>query len=72
MGHTVVAAINRQIAHYAYHVGQIVHIAKMIQGEKWQSLTVAKGKSGDFNAEKFSQPKRHAHFSDEILKGKSE
>lgn len=72
MGHSVVEAINRQIAHYAYHVGQIVHIAKMIQGDKWQSLTIPKGKSGTFNAEKFSQPKRQAHFSEEVLKSKSE
>ena len=72
MGHRVVEAVNRQIAHYAYHVGQIVHIAKMIQGEKWQSLTIPKGKSGTFNVEKFSLPKRQAHFSEEVLKSKSE
>lgn len=36
--HTVVDAINRQLAHYPYHVGQIVFIGKMLAGEKWESL----------------------------------
>ena len=54
--HTVVEAINRQIAHYAYHVGQIVQIGKMVQGEQWKSLTIPKGQSQTFNAEKFSKP----------------
>ncbi len=47
--HTVVEAINRQLSHYAYHVGQIVFIAKMIRDEQWQSLSIARGKSRDFN-----------------------
>ena len=68
MGHTVVEAINRQIAHYAHHVGQVVHIGKMIQGDQWQSLSIPKGKSASFNAEKFSKPKHQGHFSGEILK----
>lgn len=38
--HTVLEAINRQIAHYAYHVGQIVFIAKMLKGAEWQSLSI--------------------------------
>jgi len=42
-------AINRQLAHYPHHVGQIVYIGKMIRNEKWQSLSIAKGASGDFN-----------------------
>ena len=72
MGHTVVEAINRQIAHYAHHVGQIVHIGKMIQGDQWQSLSIPKGKSASYNAEKFSKPKHQAHFSDEILKSQNQ
>lgn len=71
-GHTVVEAINRQVAHYAYHVGQIVHIAKMIQGDGWQSLSIPKGKSSSYNNEKFAQPKRREHFNDEILKAKNQ
>ncbi len=41
--------INRQIAHYSYHVGQIVYLARHFAGEKWQSLTIPKKKSGEFN-----------------------
>ena len=52
--HTVMDAINRQLAHYPYHVGQIVFIGKMLAGEKWQSLSIAPGKSGAFNDAMFS------------------
>lgn len=47
--HSVMEAINRQIAHYAYHVGQIVYLAKAIQSSKWETLSIAKGKSQEFN-----------------------
>jgi hypothetical protein len=53
--HTVVDAINRQLAHYPYHVGQIVFIGKMIAGTKWNSLSIPKGNSEKFNAESFSK-----------------
>ena len=53
--HTVLDAINRQLAHYPYHVGQIVFIGKMITGEKWHSLSIPKGRSETFNAEKFNK-----------------
>jgi len=55
--HTVVEAINRQLAHYPYHVGQIVFIGKMICGSDWVSLSIPKNKSEDFNQEMFSKPK---------------
>lgn len=42
-------AINRQIAHYAYHVGQIVFLAKHLKASDWKSLSVPRNKSGDFN-----------------------
>jgi hypothetical protein len=48
--HTVVQAINRQIAHYAYHVGQIVYLAKHFKSNDWQTLSVPKNKSAEFNA----------------------
>lgn len=48
--HSVMQAINRQIAHYAYHCGQIVLLAKHFQQGQWTSLTVPKGKSEEFNA----------------------
>jgi uncharacterized damage-inducible protein DinB len=47
--HSVMQAINRQIAHYAYHCGQIVFLAKHLQADQWKSLTVPRGKSEEFN-----------------------
>ncbi len=47
--HSVMQAINRQVAHYANHVGQIVLLAKHFAGAKWQSLTIPKNRSGEFN-----------------------
>ncbi len=69
-GHTVMEAINRQLAHYPYHIGQIVFIGKMLNNEKWQSLSIPKGHSEIYNAEKFAAPKHTAHFTDEILEDK--
>lgn len=69
-GHTVLEAINRQLAHYPYHVGQIVYIGKMLCDTRWNSLSIARGKSNSYNAEKFSQPKQKSHFTDEYLKPK--
>lgn len=56
-GHTVTEAINRQLAHYAYHIGQIVFIGKMIKGKHWKSLSVPKGQSTAYNKEKFAKEK---------------
>lgn len=42
-------AVLRQLAHYPYHVGQIIYIAKMIKGNDWQNLSIAKGNSKQFN-----------------------
>jgi hypothetical protein len=47
--HSVMQAINRQIAHYAYHCGQVVFLAKHLQANQWKSLTVPRGKSEEFN-----------------------
>jgi uncharacterized damage-inducible protein DinB len=52
---TVVEAINRQLAHVPYHVGQIVFIAKAIRGTAWESLSIPKGKSEEFNAKLFGK-----------------
>jgi hypothetical protein len=46
--HSVMQAINRQTAHYAYHVGQIVLMAKYFAGDGWKALTVPRGKSQEF------------------------
>jgi hypothetical protein len=45
---TVVDVINRQLAHYPYHVGQIIYIAKLITASNWKNLSIAKGKSKSF------------------------
>ncbi|MGB1204380.1 MAG: DUF1572 family protein [Chitinophagales bacterium] len=66
MGHSVVEAINRQLPHYAYHVGQIVFLGKMLQDENWQSLSIPKGNSKQYNKEKFAKPKRKEHFTDDL------
>ena len=47
--HAVLEAINRQLSHYAYHVGQIVLLAKHFCGETWRSLSIPKGESAAFN-----------------------
>ena len=65
-GHTVRQAILRQVAHYAYHVGQIVLIGTMLKGADWQSLSIPKGSSRAYNADKFAQEKRIGHFTDEF------
>lgn len=67
MGHSITEAINRQLAHYSYHVGQIVLLGKSIKKDDWTSLSIPKGDSQKYNKEKFSQDKRRAHFTDEFL-----
>ena len=47
--HSVMQAINRQVAHYASHCGQIIFVAKHLQSAKWQTLSVPRKKSEDFN-----------------------
>ncbi|MBL7914486.1 MAG: DUF1572 domain-containing protein [Bacteroidia bacterium] len=63
-GHTVMEALNRQLAHYPYHVGQIVFIGKMFADDEWTSLSIPKGNSTKFNDDKFSKPKERRHFTD--------
>ncbi|WP_428225040.1 DUF1572 family protein [Flavobacterium sp.] len=66
-GHTVLEAINRQLAHYPYHVGQIVFYAKMLKSKSWNSLSIPKNKSNDYNTEKFNKEKSIKHFTDDAL-----
>lgn len=47
-GHLVLEAIERQMAHYSYHVGQIVYIGKQLKNNKWESLSIPKGKSEEY------------------------
>lgn len=67
-GHTVVEAINRQLSHYPYHVGQIVMLGKMMKGNDWRSLSIPRGESDVYNSVRFIQSKRTEHFTDEILR----
>lgn len=69
-GHTVAEAINRQLAHYPYHVGQIVLLAKLYCGKEWNSLSIPKNASSEYNREKFAAEKKRGHFTDEYLKQK--
>jgi hypothetical protein len=67
-GCTVVDAINRQLAHYPYHVGQMVYVAKLVVTDDWKTLSIARNQSKNYNSDKFSQEKRMQHFTDEFLK----
>jgi len=65
-GHTVFEALMRQFAHYSYHIGQIVSLAKILTDGKWKSLSVPKGESKNFNQKMFSKPKGKRHFIDGV------
>jgi len=67
-GHTVMEAINRQLAHYSYHVGQIVFYAKMLKSDAWDSLSIPRNKSNEYNIDKFSKEKSLGQFTDDELK----
>jgi len=66
MGHSIDAAIIRQLNHYSYHIGQIVYIGRMRKGSKWVNLSISKGKSERYNQNKFSKPRRNEHFTDDL------
>ncbi len=53
--HTVLAAVQRQVAHYAHHVGQLVQLARHLRGAEWQNLSVARGQSQAFNEAMFGR-----------------
>jgi len=69
--HTITEAINRQLAHYSYHIGQIVFLGKIICDNNWQFLSIPKGTSESYNNLRFSQPKHKAHYTDNLLKNKN-
>ena len=56
--HTVLQAIHRQMTHYAYHVGQIVWLARHFAGPRWKSLSIPKGRSKDWEVSKDGSPYR--------------
>lgn len=65
MGQSVEDAIFRQLAHYAYHVGQIVYLARWLNTGEWNSLSIPKGGSNQYNSKRFDQEKQIEHFTDE-------
>ncbi|WP_397538530.1 DUF1572 family protein [Rummeliibacillus pycnus] len=56
--HSVIEAIERQVAHYSYHVGQIVYIGKQVKGKEWDSLSIPVGKSDEFLREMINKHKQ--------------
>lgn len=67
-GQTALDAINRQLAHYPYHIGQLVFYAKQLKNNDWESLSIPKNKSNSYNNDKFAQEKEIKHFTDAELK----
>jgi hypothetical protein len=64
--HSIPDAVNRQMMHYAYHIGQVVYLGRMIKAEKWKNLSVEKGGSAAYNQKKNSQGEHRGHFTDDI------
>ncbi len=62
--HSVEGAIHRQLAHYSYHCGQIVLLAKCAAGNHWTSLSIPKGGSDAFNQQRFNAPRAEGHYTD--------
>src|ERR1041384_7620506 len=56
--HTIVQAINRQLLHYAYHIGQIVFLAKHFRSAEWTSLSIPRNRSAEFNASMSTSEKK--------------
>lgn len=69
-GHTIEEAVQRQLAHYAYHIGQIVYLARMITGSEWSSLSIAKGASAEYNKRAVAPGTRKEHFTDGLMDDK--
>ena len=66
--HTIPDAIERQLGHYAYHIGQIVYVGRMLKGKEWTSLSIPKGESKTFNQRKMEGGQHAGHFTDDIKK----
>lgn len=66
-GHTVIEAINRQLAHYPYHIGQMVFYAKQLKATPWSSLSIPRNASNSYNADKFAKDKSIKNFTDDEL-----
>jgi len=62
----VFAALNRQLGHYAYHIGQLVDRAKALKGDQWQSLSIPLGQSERYNQKMFEQGDADKHFTEDL------
>ena len=69
-GHTVNEAISRQIAHYAYHVGQIVYVSKLRVTDNWQSLSIPRNKTAEYNAQMFARNKEIRNYTEDWVEKK--
>jgi predicted secreted protein len=65
-GHTIAEAVNRQLCHYSYHIGQIVVFGKMVKNYDWQTLSIPKNASKSYNEEKIAKNKTKKHFTDDL------
>jgi hypothetical protein len=65
-GQTVIEAIQRQLAHYSHHIGQILYQAKILKGADFQSLSIPKGNSVAYNQSKFDTPREIKHPTDKL------
>jgi hypothetical protein len=65
-GQPVIEAIQRQLAHYTSHVGQIIFQAKTLKGHDFQSLSIPKGNSALYNQKKFEEERQIRHFTDRV------
>ena len=59
--HTVVQALNRALAHYAFHLGQVIFLAKHLRSTDWKTLTVPRGKSEEFNRMSLEERRKIGH-----------
>jgi hypothetical protein len=66
-GHSIMEAINRQLAHYPYHIGQIVYAAKLLKKSNWDSLSIPKNSSKQYNDDKFAKGKTIKNFTNDEL-----
>lgn len=67
IGHSIIEAINRQLCHYAYHIGQILLLGKSLKKNDWNSLSIPKGNSTEYNKLKFEKEKHRGHFTDDLI-----
>lgn len=65
--HSIIEALNRQMMHYAYHIGQIVYIGLQMKGKEWKSLSIPRGDSHKFNELKSSRGFHEGHYTEDWI-----